>query len=162
MGIKFKQQARFLNDSLLNLHKAFVNNSSINISYETSRRYRSFWVLFSKVDTRNICLCAIHTNNNFIVRSLYNANMIPRSIMYLLKYLCCNYTLSATYLERKCSGCKDETQQCNSFDINNTTSLERWITKTVFVVIKNTTKQCRKTTKEKEQTTKKALFEKLN
>lgn len=160
---KVKQQIRFLNDSLLNLHKVFVNKSGVNISYETFRRYRPFWVLFPKVDTRYTCLCAIHANNNFIIRSLYNAKIIPyRSITNLLKDLCCNNTLSVACLENKCFGCKDKTLQCNRFNVHDTVSFERWITKTVSVVVKNTTKQCRKTIKEKVQTTKKSLLEQLN
>lgn len=42
---KMKKQIRLLNDSLFNLHKAFVNKTGTNISYETFRRYRPFWVL---------------------------------------------------------------------------------------------------------------------
>lgn len=141
----------------------FVNKSGVNISYETFRRYRPFWILFPKVDARNTCLSAIHANNNFIIRSLYNAKMIPyKSITNLLKDLCCNITLSVACLENKCFGCKDKTLQCNPFNVHDTVSFERWITKTVSVVVKNTTKQCRKTIKEKVQTTKKSLLEQLN
>ncbi|CAH0404767.1 unnamed protein product [Chilo suppressalis] len=159
---KMKKQVRFLNDSLINLHKAFLNQSGVNISYETFRRYRPFWVLFPKVHSRNTCLCIIHANNNFILQSLYAAKIIPyKSITELLKYLCCNNTQNLTCLENKCFGCKDKTLECHIDNPNDTLLFERWITKSFPVVIKNVTKQCRKTVKEKVQTTKKALFEKF-
>lgn len=73
---KVKQQVRFMNNLHLNLFKAFVNKSGIKISYETFRRLRPFWFLFPKVDVRNTCLCAIRSNNNFKIRSLYSANVV--------------------------------------------------------------------------------------
>ncbi|XP_013198947.1 uncharacterized protein LOC106141856 [Amyelois transitella] len=159
---KIKKQIRFLNDSLINLHKSFVNKLGINISYETFRRYRPFWVLFPKVNSRNTCLCVIHANNDFMIQSLHTAKIIPyKSITEVLKHLCCNNSLNLACLDNRCSGCKDKFLECDISNANDTLSYERWITKSFPVVIKNVTKQCRKTIKERVQTTKKGLFEKF-
>ncbi|CAG9782204.1 unnamed protein product [Diatraea saccharalis] len=108
---------------------------------------------------RNTCLCAIHTNNNFMVRALYNAKAIAYiSATELVKSLCCDTGLTLYCLERDCAECKEKTIQHNDFNDNDTITYERWITKTVTVVVKGQEKKCKKTVKEKVVTTKKKLL----
>lgn len=150
-----EKQIRFLNDSLLNLHKQFVKNIGISISYQTFQRNRPFWVLFPKVDARSTCLCAIDTNNDYIIKSLYCSKIIAYvSIFALLKSLCCNNTLKVFCLERSCSTCKDKRILCSNFADNDTIFYERlYLTVTVTVIVKEEGKQCKKTVKEKVQIT---------
>ncbi|KAL4713895.1 hypothetical protein ACJJTC_015549 [Scirpophaga incertulas] len=54
------KKTRLLNNTLLNLHKTFVYNSGLNVSYETFRRHRPFWVIFPTAASRNTCLCSIY------------------------------------------------------------------------------------------------------
>lgn len=160
---KIKKQIRFLNDSLINLHKLFVKKTGIQISYETFRRYRPFWILFPKVAARNTCLCVIHANTNFVVQALNHAKIIPfKSTTELLKFVCCNNALSVCCLVGECPTCKDKSITPNDFDDNDSIVYERWVTKDVTVVIKGTSKKCKKTLKEKVQTTKKNLLHNLN
>lgn len=57
---KLKKQIRLLNDTLLNLHKTFINRSGLNISYETFRRHRPFWVIFPNYSSIKKYLLMFH------------------------------------------------------------------------------------------------------
>lgn len=121
----------------------------MNISYETFRRYRPFWVIFPKAASRNTCLCSTHTNNDYIVHALHQAKIIPYSSSTdVAKSLCCNNMLNVLCLERKCLQCSDKIIDFNVINGNDTIIYQRWVTKTVTEIVRGHTKQCKKTIKE--------------
>ncbi|KAJ8722265.1 hypothetical protein PYW08_004667 [Mythimna loreyi] len=160
---KVKKQIRLLNDTLLNLHKKFNNTTGLNISYETFRRHRPFWVMFPKAASRNTCLCAVHTNNDFIVRALHQNKILNHySATDLAKSLCCNNAFSVPCLERKCSRCSERVPKYNLLNGNDTIIYQRWVTKNCTVVIKGNEKICKKTVKENVKTSHQLLVNILN
>ncbi|CAG9786535.1 unnamed protein product [Diatraea saccharalis] len=159
---KIKQQIRFLNDSLLNLFKIFVSKTGLNISYETFRRHRPFWVLSPKVASRNTCLCRTHTNNDFIVYALHQAKIIPHSTATdVAKSLCCNNVLDVSCLERNCSQCIGKYVNFNTINRLDTIIYQRWVTKNVNVVINGQERKLKKTYKETVKTTQQLLLNTL-
>ncbi|KAL0859620.1 hypothetical protein ABMA27_010747 [Loxostege sticticalis] len=150
---KVKKQIRLLNDTLLNLHKKFINNSGLNISYETFRRHRPFWVIFPTAASRNTCLCSTCTNNNYIVCALHHAKILPYSkASYLAKSLCCKNEPNVACLERRCVQCSEKKVDFNVINGSDTIIYERWITKNVEVTIKGQTRKVKKTIKERVKT----------
>lgn len=155
---KEKRQIRLLNDSLLNLHKKFLTKTGLNISYETFRRHRPFWVIFPKAATRNTCLCSIHSNSDYITHALYHAKVLPYlTTTDVAKSLCCNNVLNVSCLERKCTHCSEKTVNFNLINNNDTILYQRWVTKNVTVVVKGREKQCKKTLKETVKTSQQLL-----
>jgi len=60
---KNKQQKRFLNDTVSNLHSKFLaENSDLKISYRTFCRLKPFWVIWPKEKNRDTCQCKTHEN----------------------------------------------------------------------------------------------------
>lgn len=60
---KKKMQKRYLNDTLLNLHKKYCKTyPSYTVSYATFCRFRPFWIVQKKVDGRETCPCKLHEN----------------------------------------------------------------------------------------------------
>ncbi|KAL4708242.1 hypothetical protein ACJJTC_013811 [Scirpophaga incertulas] len=156
---KVKKQIRLLNDTLLNLHKIFINKSGLKVSYETFRRHRPFWVIFPTAALRNTCLCSVCTNNDYIVYALHNAKILSYSKASLLaKSLCCSNEPNVACLERKCSQCTDKKVNFNVINGSDTICYERWVTKNITVTIKGEEKQVKKTIKEKVKTSQRWLI----
>lgn len=149
-----KKQIRLLNNTLLNLHKIFINKTDLTITYETFRRHRPFWVIFPKVASRNTCLCATHANNDFVVQALHQAKILPySSASDVAKSLCCNNVLMVKCLERRCEQCSEKKVFYNVMNSNDTIIYQRWITKNVTEIVKGQEKKFKKTIKEKVKTT---------
>ncbi|XP_047026178.1 uncharacterized protein LOC124634596 [Helicoverpa zea] len=160
---KSKRQIRLLNDTLLNLHIIFKLKTGFNISYQTFRRYRPFWVLFPKAASRNTCLCTLHENNDHIIRSLQKSKVVSYgSASDAAKALCCNNTLTPKCLERECQSCLYKKIDFNNFAENDYITYDRWVTKDVDVVIKGVQKKCKKCVKETVKTTIGALVKLLH
>lgn len=155
---KVKKQIRLLNDTLLNLHKTFINKTGLNVSYETFRRHRPFWVIFPKAASRNTCLCSLHTNNDFIVHALHHAKILPYSSgTDVVRSLTCNNILNVSCLERQCPKCYEKRVNFNIINGNDTILYQRWITKNFREVIKGQEKTCKKTIKETVKTSQQLL-----
>lgn len=158
---KQKKQIRLLNESLINLHKKFVTQTNLKISYKTFCRYRPFWVLNPKVAARETCLCAIHTNMELLVKSLKNSHVInENSPMAVSKSICCE-EMTEKCLERTCLACRFKKIAFNQFTPNDTAKYERWVTKKVMHTIKGQEKLCQKTIKEVVVTSKQQLAKHL-
>lgn len=146
---KVKKQVRFLNDSLRNLHKKFIENSNLKrLSYATFCKLRPFWILLPKVNDRQTCLCKTHANISLLITKLKTEKIInENSPRQLIKAICCADQTEAC-LERKCKLCKSTVIPANVFNELELTSYEKWATKKVSVIIKGQEKICSKTVKE--------------
>ncbi|CAB3257455.1 unnamed protein product [Arctia plantaginis] len=153
---KVKKQIRLLNDTLINLHKKFKSTAGVNVSYETFRRYRPFWVIFPKAASRKTCLCSVHTNINFVVCALYKTRVLPySSATELVKSLCCSLNINC--LERKCTECNQRLPLFNIVNGTDTITYQRWVTKAFTEIIKGKEKLCKKNIKESVKTSQQLL-----
>lgn len=74
-----RKQKRVMLDTLLNLHKRFVEKTHIKISCPMFCKLRPFWVIQPRCDGRNTCMCVIHSNIDLMLKLLYNAKIISVS-----------------------------------------------------------------------------------
>ncbi|XP_031338109.1 uncharacterized protein LOC116175586 [Photinus pyralis] len=158
---KCKKQKRYLNDSLMNLHKKFLAaHSNLKISYASFCKLRPFWVLIPNARCRETCLCSTHANMSLLVRKLKQLNIINESSEKdVIRSLCCKSESEIPKepcLERKCPDCKGTkiNRMDSSFLITEPAEYCRWISKRVNVTIKGEDKICQKTLKETVKTTK--------
>jgi len=80
---KNKQQKRFLNDTVSNLHSKFLaENSDLKISYRTFCRLKPFWVVWPKEKDRDTCQCKTHENLHFFWRKNWNKSMSSALIIW--------------------------------------------------------------------------------
>lgn len=86
-----KRQKRYLNDSLINLHKDFCAElPQLKMSCATFCKLRPFWIVFPKVTDRDTCKCVLHENMSLLIEKLYNKKVIGLKSHYeLCKDLCC-------------------------------------------------------------------------
>ncbi|XP_062532769.1 uncharacterized protein LOC134198688 isoform X1 [Bombyx mori] len=160
---KVKKQIRLLNDTILNLHKIFNNKTGLNISYETFRRHRPFWVIFPKTTSRNTCLCRQHANNDYIASALHQAKIISFSnATDVARSLCCDNILRVSCLERTCTLCFEKTLVYTVINGNDTIIYQKWVTKKVPQIIKGNEKLCQKALKECVRTSHQLLVNKFN
>ena len=57
-----KKLKRYLNDTLLNLHKQFMIRFDKKMSFPTFLKYKPHYVVYMKCDARNTCACVKHLN----------------------------------------------------------------------------------------------------
>lgn len=112
-------QKRYLTDTLLNLHKKFINVHNINIGYSTFCKHRPYWVEFPKETERDTCSCKIHVNFDLLLKSL-NKNKIIKETngTTLLESLCCN-VYNEKCLNRTCEVCKRKEINYKEFNNND-------------------------------------------
>ncbi|CAG9103840.1 unnamed protein product [Plutella xylostella] len=126
---KTRKQKRYLNDSLLNLHKKFLKTTSLAISYPAFCKLRPFYVLVPDSKSRDTCLCTLHTNVELLIQGLYQRNIIStKTPQSLLSYLCCD-PYNVDCLQRTCSVCKDKVVPYQEFDNSVDVVYWQWITK---------------------------------
>lgn len=149
--LKLKKQKRFLNDTLINLHKKFTTSfpQHEKMSYSTFCSLRPFWVITPDCKTRETCLCKLHTNMSLLVKKLKQAKIIDESnTADVLKSMTCEGKLAENCLQRNCPDCLGNEIKFSESDENNKLSFHRWTTKRVEVQVKGELKLCQKTIKE--------------
>lgn len=146
---KTKRQIRYLNDTIQNLHKIFIEQSGVKVSYSFFCLCRPFWVIIPTEKCRNTCLCAIHSNMSNLVKTMKNNNIVEyNSPNNLVSSICCEGKQEEKCLERSCADCKDIQVEYKEFDGSEQIIYECWISKKVKVNIKGKEKLCQKTVKE--------------
>nr|CAH7751847.1 unnamed protein product [Callosobruchus chinensis] len=163
---KQKKQMRYLNDSLKNLHKQFLETSNFKkMSYQRFCMFRPFWIVIPSAKIRNTCLCKIHNNMALLITALTKSEIIEEhSISEVIKHMCCRSSeaqLNEHCLERSCQGCRENMVNITNFDETGLTSYETWITKRVELIIKGEKKSCMKTIKELKECSKVELLNAL-
>lgn len=81
-----KKQKRYLNDSMKNLHKAFLRtHPTMFIGYSPFCRLKPFWVRAMNVTDRDTCKCMICGNMEFLADCLHRiGTLAQKSLTYLL------------------------------------------------------------------------------
>uniref|UniRef100_A0A8D8Z5S4 Uncharacterized protein n=1 Tax=Cacopsylla melanoneura TaxID=428564 RepID=A0A8D8Z5S4_9HEMI len=124
---KCKKQKRYLNDTMLNLHKKFIKSQTLyKISYPVFCRLRPFWVVYQKPEMRDTCECKLCVNTNFVVSALYRAEVInEKNAKELSAYLCCEFS-GISCLQRNCDKCQKEINY-NEFNGSMDISYASWV-----------------------------------
>lgn len=163
---KVKMQKRYLNSSMKDLHKKFLEEyPHIKLSYPVFCRFRPFWVLPATADKRNTCLCIVHTNVEYMTKKLKYLKLIKESSPDDLKNsTCCAKTeRTMACLSRKCNICKNkQVLPLRNFDNERQIKFDRWVRVREDVLIKGKVKKCSKTIKETVTTTEECLLSSLN
>ncbi|CAG5048892.1 unnamed protein product [Parnassius apollo] len=88
---KQKKQKRFLKDSLLNLHKKFLEKYDYNVSYSYFCKAKPFWVIVPTEKDRETCMCKIHENVDLLAKALHkNEIIVEKSAKEILSSSVCN------------------------------------------------------------------------
>lgn len=146
---KVQKQKRRLLLPLKQLHKKFMSEHNIPVSYAFFCRHRPFWVTFPTKTLRETCACITHTNIDLIVLCLNKAGIIKETnYEQLLESLCCSQYQDQC-LKRECILCKNKTLHYNEFPNDQNLCLSQWVRskqtiktkkglKTQYVTSKNT------------------------
>jgi hypothetical protein len=123
-----KHQKRFLNDSLLNLHKKYIGQYNVSMSYAAFCRLRPFWVVEPQVKDRETCLCVKHDNIAFLVSKLKVLGVIEhRSPQELRKAVVCS-TASKACMYGECNSCRNNVIPHSVTDWDQKSFYFRWKT----------------------------------
>ena len=115
---KVKKRKRYLNNSLVNLHKKYCFETKRKISRTFFKNLRPFWVIEAKLSTRETCLCRQHTNFKFIFNKLRYLKIINCSnTQSYIESICCDINKKAC-LFKECDICKS-----NELPNNNSSEL---------------------------------------
>lgn len=121
-----RKQKRVMLDTLFNLHKRFLEKTHIKISYSVFCKLRPFWVVQPRCDSRNTCMCVIHSNIDLMLKSLHNAKIISVSnYVDLLNQVCCN-RFNEKCLSRECKMCLNKGLHYKEFDNSIQLFYSKW------------------------------------
>ena len=121
-----KHQKPFLNDSLLNLHKKYIGQYNVNMSYATFCRLRHFWVVEPQVKDREACVK--HDNIAFLVSKLNVLGVTEhKSPQELCKAVVCS-TASKSCMYGECNSCRNNVIPHSVTDWNQKSFYFRWKT----------------------------------
>ncbi|CAH0717729.1 unnamed protein product, partial [Brenthis ino] len=121
-----RKQMRVMLDTLINLYKLFIKKNGIKISYALFCKFRPFWVVQSRYDKRNTCLCVKHSNIELILNCLHQAKIISvLNYVDLLNTFCCN-RYNEDCLSRNCETCKNKTLCYKEFDNSFPLLYKKW------------------------------------
>lgn len=105
---KIKMQKRFLNNSLLSLHKMFLETSRLKTSYPQFCRFKPFWIVTPDINKRDTCLCIKHSNFDMMLTSLSRKQVISeRNTHDLLEAITCSDS-NVDCLMKKCDKCSNK------------------------------------------------------
>ncbi|XP_022821191.1 uncharacterized protein LOC111361843 [Spodoptera litura] len=156
---KIRKQKRYLNDSLLNLHKKFLKKSNLIISYSAFCKLRPFWVIIPDFRSRDTCLCKLHVNMDLVIQGLYQRKiLVTKTSQDLLSLLCCD-VYNEDCLHRTCFACKERTVPYQEFD--NSIEITYWQWETKPYTIEATGRKVRSTEKIKKREEPKICIEKF-
>lgn len=156
-----KKQKRFLVDSLINLHKKFIETHQYAVSYSLFCKNKPFWVGAPAEKDKEICMCKLHENVNLLAQALRNNKIIrEKSSSEVLSITVCSIH-NLTCLERKCLVCFNKVPTIMDFD--NSTEIQYWIWETgpKEINTKRETKTIQITEKKQHNGSPKAVFERL-
>lgn len=124
---KERKQKRYMLDSVLRLHKKFLQNSNFKLSYQTFCRLRPFWVVTPKVDERDTCLCIAHANIDLKLSALHNRRILNyNGHQKLLEELCCD-RYNVRCLSRECHKCFNHSPSYKEFNDEIPITYMKWV-----------------------------------
>lgn len=146
-----KNQIRYLLNTLKNLYKKYKSEGG-TLSYSTFKKYRPFYVLSPKANSRNTCACIKHENLKFKLESLRSLKIIEsQSLDDTLSLVVCDLQ-SNKCAYGECEVCRNKKIELH-FDnalLDDTVSWYEWTVKAHEYTEKNSevTKTTKKVVKE--------------
>ncbi|ROL48480.1 hypothetical protein DPX16_2187 [Anabarilius grahami] len=124
---KVKMQKRFLVDTMRSLHRKFLAENNVRISYSSFCRLRPFWVVHPSLSDRETCQCKLHENLSFLAEKLNQLKLIETSdLERLTKTVSCDNTRKDC-MYGECENCKDKTVPLSSmYDSVKKVSYTQW------------------------------------
>lgn len=101
-------QKRYLNASLREIHKRFMEETNIVISYSTFCKYKPINIKMPKVSMRDTCACIIHENLNLLVAECKKFGITDYHNSESLSFSQCCLKAKEACLARTCENCKDK------------------------------------------------------
>jgi len=155
---QIKKQKRFLNDTMLNLYKKFIEtHPHEKMSYVTFSRLRPFWIVQKNVESRNTCLCKLHENIKLRIGKLSQLKVIldKDPDMVARSLVCEQFSKACAYGE--CKECKERTIRKNDeFEddmMGQQISYHQWVNRAETINTKDGTRTVQKTVKQTEFST---------
>jgi len=161
---KMKMQKRFLNDTLINLHRKFLaENPFLKISYSLFCQMRPFWVLIPSVKSRDTCLCKLHENLQFMADKLLRLHLVQYADIERLADLCACDPHSKACMHGECDTCRNKGVDFAAYDSDRRVSYYQWIVSTEEKMKRDgSTKNVKITRKECTESTAKELVSKFS
>ncbi|XP_054288719.1 uncharacterized protein LOC129004253 [Macrosteles quadrilineatus] len=103
-----KKQARYLQDTLENLHGKFCV-TNFRISKSSFYRHRPWWIVEPKMSARDTCLCIVHENMKFLHAKLKRLKIVnENNVSGIIKSISCDASnKECSY--RECARCESQT-----------------------------------------------------
>ena len=126
---KLKKQKRLLKDSISNLYRKYVAETTSNISFTSFWRSKPFWVRQPSESERNTCMCKSCDNIKLLAMRLFDFNIIKTDdLQILIEDSCCaSKTKDCFYGCCKLCGSRDVTSEDIS-DLTLESQWEQWTT----------------------------------
>lgn len=160
---QLRKQKRLLLKDINDVHKSFIEEKAINISYSSFWRYKPFWVVPPKAQDRNTCLCVKHSNMELLTAKLRNLGISKSGDPEdLLDELCCDID-NVQCAMNSCDKCSKSIIDvlCSSED-QKEIEYSKWVTQTEDKIIKGTVKKIKITKKITVQSTRSQLIKVFN
>ncbi|XP_042907124.1 uncharacterized protein [Parasteatoda tepidariorum] len=120
-----KNQKRYLLDTIKNLHKKFLEEGG-KCSYASFAANRPFYVLSPSVDTRNTCLCKLHSNVKFKITALKKIEIIQtNNISDLIEATVCSPD-SKDCMYKACPSCFRKKVPLNEINTDAQAEWNEW------------------------------------
>lgn len=159
-----KTQKRYLTDTLLNLYNKYMKQypDDTKLSYTSFCRFRPFWVVTKKVDSRDTCLCKLHENIKRRIEKLHLLKVIySRNPEEICEQLVCDLKSKACCYG-DCLRCRNkELCDVKLTDIQgNQVTFCQWVNRSEEIPTKDgkSMRKIQKTVKQTEQATVDTLF----
>jgi hypothetical protein len=128
-----KKQKRYLNDTMLNLHKKFLDeHQGESLSYASFCRMKPFYMVNMNISERNTCLCTLHENVKLRVQKLHQLGLLEtKSPEKAAERLVCDMN-RAQCAYNECNRCKHlklitETAED---DFGKQITIQQWVRRT--------------------------------
>ncbi|KAJ8676282.1 hypothetical protein QAD02_012069 [Eretmocerus hayati] len=124
-----KVQKRYLNASMVDLHKRFLTQGTLTVNYSTFTKYRPRYCVEPNVTDRDTCACHVHENFSLLVESLHKNGMIQEnSPDKILSKLLCEHRTDECF-KRECVVCKHNDIQVETSHVEDGVfNYYQWIT----------------------------------
>lgn len=124
---KEKHLKRYLNDTLLNLHKKFLKRFNQNVCFSTFLKYKPFFVVYLKCNARNTCACVKHLNMQLKFDKLRELKIIEsNNLTEMMSRLTCNNERLEKCMLGLCLDCKKKELHTLDYDIGLLTNYYMW------------------------------------
>lgn len=99
---------RYLQDTVSNLFEKFRKETGIKMCKSKFTRLRPFWIVQSKISSRNTCMCKLHVNFELVLQKLRQLRIVKTSSCRTFTSMVTCDPTSKVCMYRDCSKCKNK------------------------------------------------------